>query len=251
MQKATCALLAIVISSQVSSIWAQGPEQRQKAIDGLRVDGGAALWREKPIDLSAQVDDIPKALRDERNSYWMTHLPPANGRGSAGFPAIGAPEIDPMRDVLWVTGDFESYKVFEASEGYGTYTDVRLRINDSIWNRTKAQVGPGESIDLGEPGGALRAPDGKTKSYNLRFVPYPPQPHHTYLMELTYVETGNFFRVNKMWDTTSGYAIPAGVVEGRHYIDGDAVIGGLKTAEAIAKVRAAVQSAQPEPTNGR
>ena len=251
MQKTIIAVLLSTISALIPAAQSQTRGEREKAVASLHVDSGAARWRETPVDSNTQIDEVSTSLRDQRNEYWQTHLPPANGHGTRGFPAMGAPEVDPRKEVVWITGVFSSYKVFEAGTGYGTYTEIRFRVTDLIANRTAAHLSAEQLIDVGEPGGSLRMPDGTTKTYNLRFVPYPPQPEHSYLLELNYNKSGDFFLINKMWDISSGYALPAGVIEAGHYIDGDAVVGGLSSAEAVAKVRATMQAASPEANHGR
>lgn len=195
-------------------------------------------WRRVPVNLGTQLDDVAPQLRATRNDYWNRRLPPAGVLSNPGGMLGGAPEISNSPNSLWIIGTFHSYMVFLSSIERGAYTEIRIKINTIINNGSAARASVGGGLDIGEPGGTIRGTDGTAHSYNLQLRPYPFEPGHMYLLQLTYLPQVNYFEVERRWDVSSGKLVPDGALEGAAYQEGSSKLSGLYTSEAISKLKA-------------
>lgn len=240
---------AIIITMTITSLMAMACPFRLSAQNNKQANAATLTssdlastshndsWRRVPINLGTQLDDVTPQLRTTRNDYWNKRLPPAGVTSNPGGMLGGAPEISNSPNSLWIVGTFKSYLVFLSSIGSGAYTEIQIKLNTIVNNESAAKVSVGDTLDIGEPGGTIRETDGTVHSYNLQLRPYPFEPGHMYLLQLTYLPQVNYFEVERRWDVSSGRLVPDGALEDGVYQEGRSKLAGLYTSQAISKLK--------------
>ncbi len=227
--------VSLLLSGLLTFVLTAGAQDICGSAQNREVSGA---WRRVPIDPTSQTDEVTPQLRATRQADWGDHLPPPGILVSPGGQLGGAFEIPPLDNGLWITARFEAYKVFEVPNNRGTYTEIRLRVDEVIANSSAARVLAGDLIEIGEPGGTIRRKDGTVRSDNLQLRPSPFEPTHQYLLFLTYNSETEYFQDHRRWDITSGKAVPGTSLEGSVCREGRSQLSGLSSIEAVARLKA-------------
>jgi len=201
---------------------------------GANFVNAANVWQSVPVNLATQTDTVAANIRSLRNSYWEPILAQNEGltvTGSAD-PTV-QPEIVMSQDGGWIEATFSAFHVYATDVNlHHIYTELNLTVLNVIRQPAGATLALNQTIDVSVPGG--RAQSGtKVGSYNLIPLQYYWRPGHTYLVHVSLAASGGFYIPGERWDVTSGIVQEDEPVEVLRAANGNAVMAGKTTSNAI------------------
>jgi len=231
------ALIGITLASFL--YWETRPAHCQTQITKENAANG---WRYTPLDPATQPDPVRSSLRETRNAFWSSILDTLNPRGSYGSArapgpvTLSHPEFPKDPSAVWAIGDFQGYRVIPIENGRGVYTEIQLLVQ-SVISPGSSPISAGSVVDIGMIGGTVIDANHKVVTSMLDPERFSLRPGHSYLLELTYDSSGDFYTAGKRWDVTSGSVVPDDAIEVAREKAGKSHIAGVPRAEVLPRMK--------------
>ena len=206
-------------------------------------ENAANSWRFSPVDPTTQHDPVGSSLREKRNAFWssiLDTLSPHGPYGSARAPGpvtLSHPEFPKDPSAAWAIGDFLGYRVIPIENGRGAYTEIRFFVQ-SVISPGSSPISAGNVVDIEMIGGTVIDANQRIVTSMLDPERFSLRPGHSYLVELTYDSSGDFYAVGKRWDVTSGKVVPDDAIEVARDNAGKSHIAGTPLAEVSPRMKA-------------
>ncbi len=208
-------------------LWSQNApsSQSQSARSPAKSTKAENEWRQPPVDLATQQDNVSPLTRAARNAYWKPKLNECRVASQKGLE-IGSPivryvddrfdpEISTIAGSIWILAQFDHYLVIPvtpdaqvSASDLMLYTEITFKINQIIWQPKGSLLKEGEYFDVDFEGGSAKTLQGEVLLQRIGSEKYFVQPEHSYLLQIVPSPVGNLFYINKQWDITSGKAVP-------------------------------------------
>jgi hypothetical protein len=228
--------------------WGTRPAHCQTQITKVNA---ANSWRFFPVDPATQRDPVGSSLRETRNAFWssvLDTLSPRGPYGSARVPGpvtLSHPEFPKDPSAVWAIGDFQGYRVIPIENGRGAYTEIQFLVQVVI-SPGSSPISAGNVVDIAMIGGTVIDPNHKVVTSMLDPERFALRPRHSYLLELTYDSSGDFYAVGKHWDVTSGRVVPDDAIEVAREKAGKSQIASLPLAEVLPRMKSILAAQQNE-----
>jgi len=98
-------------------------------------------------------------------------------------------------------------------------------------------ISAGSVVDIGMIGGTVIDANHKVVTSMLDPERFSLRPGHSYLLELTYDSSGDFYTAGKRWDVTSGSVVPDDAIEVAREKAGKSHIAGVPRAEVLPRMK--------------
>ena len=213
--------------SAMQILWSQSTRSSQPQSDRLPAKFTKAEneWRQTPVDLATQQDNVAPLTRAARNEYWKPKLNEyrvASQKGlDIGSPIVRYvddrldPEISTNAGSIWVLAQFDHYRVIPitpdtqaSASDLMLYTEIAFKINQILWQPKVRLLKEGEYFDAEFEGGSAKTLQGEVLLQRIGSEKYFVQPKHSYLLQIVPSSMGTFYYIKKQWDITSGKAVP-------------------------------------------
>ncbi|NNN22390.1 MAG: hypothetical protein HKL80_10375 [Acidimicrobiales bacterium] len=223
----TAGLLTVGCSNTARILWSQSTSspQSQSARLPAKFTKAENEWRQTPVDLATQQDNVAPLTRAARNAYWKPKLNEyrvASQKGlDIGSPIVRYlddrldPEISTNAGSIWVLAQCDHYRVIPitpdaqvSASDLMLYTEIIFKINQILWQPKVSLLKEGEYFDAEFEGGSAKTLQGEVLLQRIGSEKYFVQPEHSYLLQIVPSPVGNFYYINKQWDITSGKAVP-------------------------------------------
>jgi hypothetical protein len=198
-------------------------------------------WMSVATDVSSP-DIVPPMVRLTRDSYAdgsplasKEPLTPENAALHQVFPgrvSTRDPEIRQVPNRAVFIAAFSEYRSILTASGREIYTEVKFRTG-KVFQDEVGHATPQSDITALVRGGTVKTKDGKTISYLTSPRAFSVQPHHTYLLVLSYYADGDFYKIDRSWDISDGVVRVNSEVEQKRVQEGKSTLVGLTTDQLI------------------